>query len=111
MGSWLDRWARHAAAPSEAPARPASAHPTRRDVLKQAGVVGGLVWTVPVIQTALAPAASASGVGIGQPCSPDGDPCSDGSICFTGVCGAKGAPCGADAQCASLTCRNGKCKN
>ena len=141
MSNWLDRWARRTAtstddaAPTPSvvmPVEPVAAHPSRRAVLKKAGLVGGLVWTVPVISTALAPAASASGGGLGLPCSPEGSTCTGGSVCFTGICGAPGAPCaggcysstcgqgvcggknascGAGVLCApALTCKNGKCK-
>ncbi len=66
MSSWLDGWARRAAeatpnAPqtSEAPSRGDAGY-ARRDFLKKAGIVGGVAWSVPVLQTVMAPAASAS---------------------------------------------------
>ncbi len=97
MSSWLDRWAKRAAEAPPTPlsdaemsaspdvARPAS---SRRDFLKKAGIVGGVAWSVPVLQTVMAPAASASpGTLVLQTCTPPtaaGTPCGDGSICSTG---------------------------
>jgi hypothetical protein len=116
VSSWLDPWAKRAATPdddaaqahpSATPIGPTAARPSRRDVLKKAALVGGLVWTVPVISTALAPAASASGGGLGLPCSPEGSTCTGGSVCFTGICGAPGAPCAGG--CYSSTCGKGVC--
>ena len=65
MGSWLDKWAKRAAtaAPSDVPPTGSTAESTpqrpaasRRDFLKKAGIVGGVAWSVPVMQTVLAPA-------------------------------------------------------
>lgn len=126
MGRWLDRWAKRAAeaAPSAAseptpPAQPAprSPSPSRRDFLKKAGVVGGVAWSVPVLQTVMAPAASASpGSTKGSPCTggvnDNGLVCGDGSRCFNGVCGAPGAFCDPNtgtAQCVSSECDGGRC--
>jgi hypothetical protein len=107
--------------------------------LKRAGIVGGVTWSVPVMQTVLAPAASASaGAVIGDPCSPDGVTCGDSSICYASVCGAMGASCAtgpcfasacsptnvpqpsicggiratctSDAECLSSGCDGGRCK-
>lgn len=99
---------------------------TRRDVIKRAGVIGAAAWTVPVLQTALAPAASASvppdpcaGVctvtckckaGSGT-CSTNTQ-CATGTVCIGGVCRipyGSTATCSSNAQCQSLNCVNGIC--
>ena len=110
MGGWLDRWARRAA--TSAPPSPQIATPatsgvaastshSRRDFMKKAGVVGGLVWSVPVIQTALAPAASASAL-----CQGGTSTCGNG--CDAGLCG-NGATCQTSADCINGTCSGGFC--
>jgi hypothetical protein len=114
MGGWLDRWAKRAAddASTAAPASEASAAPavsssstSRRDFLKKAGIVGGAAWSIPVLQTVMAPAASASaGSVIGQPCSPAGVVCGDTSVCFGGLCGAPGATCSGGQPCFNSSC-------
>lgn len=122
MGGWLDRWAKRAAtaapidvsAPEATPSNGAvaqSSPSSRRDFLKKAGIVGGVAWSIPVMQTVAAPMASASpGSGIGQPCTApadEGQPCGDGSICHNGICGSPGAPCGA--ACQFGNCAGGIC--
>ena len=111
MSSWLDRLARRVASvpASRLPApsgTPADA-PSRRTFLKKAAVVTGAAWTVPVMQTALAPAHAVSG-GLGQECVTQ--PCAAGLFCspVTGTCGGPGAVCGAG--CYNSTCAsNGYC--
>ena len=104
MSSWLDRWAKRAAEAPPTPlsdaemsaspdvARPAS---SRRDFLKKAGIVGGVAWSVPVLQTVMAPAASAaSNTPLGQPCN-DLSTCANGTAYCSGTCcGGLGAVCG-----------------
>ena len=101
MSGWLDRWAKRSAtagpvdAPSTEVDRVASAQPasrSRRDFLKKAGIVGGVAWSVPVLQTVMAPAYAAStcpngtcGVGCNVLCA-IGDPCTTGADCITGNC-------------------------
>lgn len=115
MGNWLDRWARRAAAPGpEAPPVAAPADDSRRTFLKRAALVTGAAWSVPVMQTALAPAASASpGTAVGEVCTnPAGDEgalCGDGSRCHNGQCGSDGAICTAAAHCTSGGCSSGYC--
>lgn len=119
MSSWLDRWARRAAeaTPSSAqdavaPTRPASPA-SRRDFLKKAGIVGGVAWSVPVLQTVMAPAASASnGTLLGNNCPAGNVSCAGGTaFCATTApfrCGGLGATCGACASGAG-TCSNATC--
>jgi hypothetical protein len=133
MGSWIDRAARRAAGqaaqnrpeppPVQAP-RPAPLDSSRRDFLKRAGVVGAAVWTVPVIESALAPAAAAStptctnvcggacptcGLGKG-PCTQNAQ-CSSGLVCSGGVCKtAQGGTCTINANCSTNVCINGTCR-
>lgn len=142
MAGWLDRWARRAAQPP-AGAVPAISPPrltSRRDFLKRAGIVGGVAWSVPVLHTVLAPAASASaGTPLGAACDDlmacaggtafcngatcggVGADCSGGALCANsgcatkgpqpGICGGKNVPCTTDDQCVSGNChKNGKCK-
>jgi len=117
MGSWLDRMARRAASsPSTSTPSPSTpaADDSRRSFLKKAAVVGGAAWSVPVLQTALAPAASASpGTGVGQVCTggtgDNGKLCGDGSRCFGGICGADGATCTTYSHCMSGGCYNAVC--
>jgi hypothetical protein len=117
MGSWIDKWAKktattsttQTAAPSDVatsaePVEP----PSRRDFLKKAGIVGGAAWSIPVMQTVLAPMASAStNTPLGGACN-DLDPCANGAAyCNGSVCGGKGAVC--TGLCAVSTCANGQC--
>lgn len=108
MAGWLDRWARTSASAAAAvPERPPShAVTSRRTFLKKAAAVTGAAWTVPVLQSVVAPAYAASG-GIGTPCSTVGEACGDGSFCNGTVCGGLGAPCGA--LCLNSTCGSGTC--
>ena len=81
MGDWLDGLARRAArSKDESPN--ASSGLSRRQLLKRAGVVAGAAWTVPLIQSAVAPAAAAS---LGYQCLTDGD-CNAGFYCVGGYC-------------------------
>ncbi len=85
MAGWLDRMARRAAESSRpAPARQPPPEPrqplTRRQLLTRGAVAGTAVWAAPVLQTVMAPAASASG--IGNP----GDACTSGAQCGSGIC-------------------------
>ncbi len=65
MAEWLDRWAKRAAnvdgadAQTQISSSAAAPKPSasRRDFLKKAGIVGGIAWSVPVMQTVMAPAA------------------------------------------------------
>ena len=118
MSRWLDSWARRAAegtptaAPDAvAPARPASPS-SRRDFLKKAGIVGGVAWSVPVLQTVMAPAASASaGTALGNNCPAGNVACQGGAFCAPTApfrCGGLGATCGACAAGAG-TCSNATC--
>ena len=120
MSGWLDRWARHTArtphstiatSPDSETASTIGPATSRRDFMKKAAVVGAAVWSVPVMQTALAPAASASGGGLNAVCGPS-QPCAAPYACGTdGRCGGTGANCGgAAALCVSGGCStNGKC--
>lgn len=113
--TWLDSLARRLARsrPDSGPtALPATTRPapspsatSRRDFLKKAGIVGGLAWSVPVLQTVMAPAASASvGTPIGQPCN-DLGPCDGGNAYCNGtVCGGVGALCPASVCDGGLEC-------
>lgn len=117
MAGWLDRLAKRAAdpapassdqvtrAPSEPANRPA---PSRRDFLKKAGIVGGLAWSVPVMQSVVAPAHAASNTPIGGVCSGAGSVCANGNaFCNGAICGGPGASCptGSSTQCvASSPC-------
>lgn len=105
--NWVDRWARRAAARDVAePATsglPGSA-PSRRDFLKRAAVVGSAVWTVPVLQTVMAPAASASpGTPLGDPCN-DLGPCAGGAYCNGTRCGGVGAICPGSVCASGIPC-------
>ena len=139
MSGWFERWAKHAAAAT--PDTTPTTHPvrSRRDFLKTAGIVGGVAWSVPVLQTVLAPAASASaGTPLGNPCNDlgtcnggnaycNGATCGGvgaicpGSVCVSGVecsgrtgsaetCGGPGATCGgANDDAADGLCTSGNC--
>ena len=92
MSDWLDGWARRAARPAHpTPGDTAPEHGlSRRQLLKRAGVVAGAAWTVPLIQSALAPPAAASGGGntiIGFACTTTTD-CASG-YCSGGFCATK----------------------
>jgi len=107
MAGWLDRWARRSASTAPPPAPRASAPTSRRAFLKRAAVVTGAAWTIPVLQSTVAPAYAASG-GIGTPCSTFDEVCAaDGSRCNGSVCGGLGAPCGA--LCFNSSCGSGSC--
>jgi hypothetical protein len=145
MSSWLDRVARRAAGqPARMPDAVGHPHPldapsgatplgatadaeprgtSRRDFLMRAGVVGAAVWTVPVIDSALAPAAAAStpnctGVcggacplcGPGQGTCSTNSQCASGLTCSGGVCkAAQGSTCTANSQCVTNVCLAGTC--
>jgi hypothetical protein len=130
VGSWLDRVARHAAgsstpAPGSQLGDPATPTGTsRRDFLRRAGIVGAAVWTVPVIESAVAPAAAAStptctGVcggtcptcGVGQgPCTTNTQ-CNTGLVCSAGVCKTpQGGTCTTNANCSTSVCISGTCQ-
>jgi len=125
MSSWLDRWAKRAAEAPPTPlsdaemsaspdvARPAS---SRRDFLKKAGIVGGVAWSVPVLQTVMAPAHAASNTQLGDPCTGTGL-CNSGlAFCNGSQCGGPGASApgcasggvSAAGQCFSGTCNFGQ---
>ena len=143
MAGWLDRWAKRAAeaAPADAqitassPAETSQTPSSRRDFLKKAGIVGGIAWSVPVMQSVMAPAASASvntplggncndlaacnggnsfcnGAICGGPGAVCGATCVSGVSCGSGICGGQNAACTTNAQCApGKTCNqaNNKC--
>lgn len=111
MGRWLDRLARRAAPRPPSPTAAAQPAPgsSRRDFLKKAAVVTGAAWTVPVMQTALAPAYAASG-GVGSACSSNGEVCTgDNSRCFNLICGGSGAICSGGEPCLYGNCAAGIC--
>ena len=123
MSSWLDGWAKRAAGsssspPSDTETPESSAPSSRRDFLKKAGIVGGVAWSVPVLQTVMAPAASASlGTTLGANCPAPSSPCNGGtancSPIFPYVCGGLQAVCVGGKQCApAYTCNpgHGYCK-
>lgn len=134
VGHWLDALAkastgnrvRHRTPDSGAESSPASRRPddnsvareaqgiSRRALLRRGAVIGAAVWTTPVLQTALAPAASASACTIGCVA---GTTCTTNTNCATGLClngicayphGTPGA-CTANNQCQSGNCFNGTC--
>ena len=133
MGHWLDALAKastgfrahHRNSSSGATSQPETGRPndvpapvaqglTRRALLRRGAVVGAVVWTTPILQTALAPAASASVVPpctvacpVGTACSgPAG--CASGLICSGGVCkipyGNTTTTCANGGQCQSDNC-------
>jgi hypothetical protein len=135
MSRWLDQVARRAAgqpaqtsptAPEPVRSTPtgSTAGSSRRDFLKRAGVVGAAVWTVPVIESALAPAAAASTpncTGVcggacplctaGQGTCTTNSQCASGLTCSGGVCkAAQGATCTSNAQCVTNVCLSGTCR-
>ncbi len=134
VGHWLDALAkastghraRHRTGGSGTESPPESGRPveispapkaqglTRRALLRRGAVVGAVVWTTPILQTALAPAASAShctsSCPLGSPCSPLIS-CQAGLVCTGGFClvatGSGG--CTTNADCASGACSGGTC--
>lgn len=117
MGTWFDRWAKNTATGSTVDASPsvddvAPAEsiepPSRRDFLKKAGIVGGVAWSIPVMQTVMAPMASAStNTGLGGACNDLGTCASGAAYCNGSICGGVGAIC--TGLCAVSTCSNGQC--
>jgi hypothetical protein len=103
--------------PVENSVAPVAQGMTRRALLRRGAVVGAVVWTTPVLQTALAPAASASHctncVGIGGSCDPNHSTaeCQVGLVCLAGVCLVDGGSsgCTTSNQCASGVCSGGVC--
>ena len=130
MADWLDGWARRVAHSGErvdsAGSTPSASADglSRRQLLKRAGLVAGAAWTVPIIQTALAPPAAASGGGCVSGC-PAGSPCTSPTTCASGYCLQSGTGssyfcgqpgkgwtndvCGQDPDCWSHSCNNGTC--
>lgn len=82
--SWLDNWAKSSARPAQTGGDGMS----RRQMLKRAGIVAGVAWTAPLIQSATAPAYAYN-------------------TCTTNC--ANGFPCTSPGQCASGICTNGYC--
>ena len=156
MGHWLDALAKASAGHrddhrtpspiSETNAPPGPGRPstdavapkaqglTRRTLLRRGAVVGTVLWTTPVLQTAFAPAASAShGLHCSQttcgltlplsvgtcPLCATGLTCTTGTECVTGLCTGgictaipSGSTCTTDGQCASGYCSPaGVCKS
>jgi hypothetical protein len=133
VGHWLDALAkastgnraRHRSLSSDAESPPEAERPveisvapkaqglTRRALIRRGAVVGAVVWTTPILQTALAPAASASVVPpctvscpVGTPCASTAN-CASGLICSGGVCKI---PYGGSGTCASgADCQSGNC--
>lgn len=129
--SWFDNAAKAAARRSAGAGdlEPGS-ELTRRDALKKAGIVGGAaLWMTPVVQTVLAPPASATVVGqptctgaCGQGCASlcgAGGTCDNNLDCLSNSCdlvagtcnqGAVGANCGtSNANCTTGRCFSGTC--
>lgn len=109
--SWLDDWAKSSARP----ARTGSDGISRRQMLKRVGVVAGVAWTAPLIQSATAPAYAyntcTTGCGPGFPCGP-GITCGSPTSCVNGVCANKGwyaESCNGGGNCYSGTCTGGTC--
>lgn len=126
MGHWLDAVAKASAGrrgslrtspPSRAAFAPGSGRPdasasaaaqqglTRRDLIRKGTLVGVAAWSVPVLQSALAPAAAVSGLLCTQPTCGQTLPESSGpcTLCPTM------ATCSANADCASGACSGGYC--
>jgi len=128
MSSWLDRLAKraaHEASPVSLPTTEApAASPSRRDFMKKAGIVGAAAWSVPVLQTALAPAASASVPscvnvcgGTCPKCSAGGSVCTSNAGCFSDICSGgvcqkagAGGTCAGNTDCLSGSCSAGFCQ-
>lgn len=105
---WIDRWARQAAAPVDR-AAPAASSPhvgvSRRTFLKRAATVGAVAWSVPVLQSVAAPAASASvGTALGDPCNDLGVCAGGDAYCNGTVCGGVGALCPTSICASGLPC-------
>ena len=88
---------------------------TRREMLRKTVIVGGMAWTMPLINTTTA---RADGVGSPPPCGQPGEDCLDNSKCCSGNCGpdhrcigcfASGTSCTSSAQCCSGLCVTGLC--
>lgn len=120
MADWLDGWARRAARSADQVDSAGSAPRdglSRRQLLKRAGVAVGAAWTVPLIQTALAPPAAASGGGsgvIGSSCTTDSQ-CASGLVCQGSFCTQTGMSwtgggCNVNTDCWSNVCVGGVCK-
>lgn len=87
---------------------------SRRALLRRGAVVGAVVWTTPLLQSALAPAAAASPPPVCTSNCPPGSlcttstMCASGLVCIGGVCkipyGNTTSVCGADVQCQSGNC-------
>ena len=87
---------------------------TRRALIQRGAVVGAVVWTTPLLQSALAPAAAASPPPACTVACPPGTlcttstTCASGLVCLGGICkipyGNTTAVCGADTQCQSGNC-------
>jgi hypothetical protein len=123
---WIDRWARRAAIsgelePSVAP--PSDADLTRRRFLQRAAVIGSVAWTVPVLQSVVAPTFAASGcsqaicgIGAGCPRCAAGTPCTVNGECTTGICagvcqpGGFGTSCSVSGDCITGICSSGTCQ-
>ena len=116
MSDWLDGWAQRSARRRgrDLPDDRGSGGLSRRDLLKRAGIVAGAAWTLPLIQSAVAPASAASGAtGLGNRCRVDGD-CAGAYVCTGGYCAPPnkqwaGGPCPNGASdCLSGSCNNHK---
>ena len=125
MSDWLDGWARRAARPEDRADAPSAARGlSRRQLLKRAGVVAGATWSAALIQSAVAPAASASGgptpctsgCADGTICSPAG---TSTTLCASGYCGSNSlcatkswtlGTCGTNSDCYSNVCTGGVCQ-
>ena len=142
---WFDRLARRAVTPPADSALPANigsldgaeAAPShsRRDFIRRAGLVGAAVWTVPALQSAIAPAAAASGtrttdvvcsqgtcgtqVPSGSGCSlcAVNHSCANSTECVTHVCtggtcrkAATGGSCASNGDCTTNKCTSGVCQ-
>lgn len=94
--SWWSAW-RHArrGRPRGEPEAVGSAGMSRRDLIRRAGVVGAVAWTVPLIETVVAPDYAAASGG-GGTCEPS-DPSGCGGTCPT-RCGT-GKTCTQDSDC------------
>jgi hypothetical protein len=105
---WIDRWARQAAAPVDrADPAPSSPHVgvSRRTFLRRAAAIGTVAWSVPVLQSVAAPAASASvGTALGDPCNDLGVCAGGDAYCNGTVCGGVGALCPTSICASGLPC-------